>query len=198
MFRRLLNSHYFLWLLLVLPGAVTLDRYIGGQTFYGEVVHFTGEFSARLLIATLAITPLRLIFPRAPWVIWLAMRRRYLGVAVFGYAALHTAVYLARPRPFDDVLTEAAEPGMLAGWIAFALFIPLAITSNKWSERRLGPLWKRIHRWVYAAALLTFGHWLLVAFDVVPGLAHLAVLTTLETIRIWKTRFAQSKPRGAG
>jgi len=175
-------------MLLTLPGAVTVINYINGETFYGEVVHFTGELSARLLIVTMAITPLRLMFPGRRWIGWLMQRRRYFGVATFGYAALHTGVYAARLKLPAEMLAEAAEPGILTGWLALAIFIPLAITSNAWSVRRFGRWWKRIHRWVYAAALLTFAHWLLVAFDVVPGLIHLLVLGVLESYRIWKTR----------
>ncbi len=190
MLRRLVDSHYFLWLLLVLPGAVILIGYINGEAFYGEVVHFTGEFSARLLIVAMAITPLRLMFPGRPWVGWLIQRRRYFGVAAFGYAALHTGVYMARTGVLAEVLADAAEPGILTGWLALVIFIPLAITSNEWSVRRLRRWWKRIHRWVYAAALLTFAHWLLVAFDFVPGLIHLLVLGALEGYRVWKTRLS--------
>ncbi|MCZ6498504.1 MAG: ferric reductase-like transmembrane domain-containing protein [Gammaproteobacteria bacterium] len=188
MLRRLLDSPYSLWMLLTLPGAITVINYINGETFYGEVVHFTGELSARLLIVTMAITPLRLMFPGRRWIGWLMQRRRYFGVATFGYAALHTGVYAARLKLPAEMLAEAAEPGILTGWLALAIFIPLAITSNEWSVRRFGRWWKRIHRWVYAAALLTFAHWLLVAFDVVPGLIHLLVLGVLESYRIWKMR----------
>ena len=186
--RRILDSRYFLWLLLTLPGAVTVIEYINGETFYGEVVHFTGELSARLLIVAMALAPLRLMFPGHRWVGWLIQRRRYFGVAAFGYAALHTGVYMARTGVVGDMLADAAEPGILTGWLAFAIFIPLAITSNEWSVRRMRRWWKRIHRWVYAAALLTFSHWLLVAFDIVPGLIHLLVLGALEGYRVWKTR----------
>jgi sulfoxide reductase heme-binding subunit YedZ len=190
MLRRVVNSHYSLWLLLALPGVVTIVRYIAGETFYGEVVHFTGELSTRLLILTMAITPLRLMFSARGWVVWLMRRRRYFGVAAFGYAGLHTGVYLARTRPLADLLADAVEPGLLAGWLAFVVFVPLAVTSNDRSVRWLRQQWKRIHRWVYAAALLTFAHWLLVAFDIVPGLIHLFVLGTLEGYRMWKMRTA--------
>jgi sulfoxide reductase heme-binding subunit YedZ len=182
MLLRILDSRYLFWALLTLPGIVTLIRYLIGQTFYGEVVHFTGVFATRLLVVTLAATPLRLMFPKTRWTAWLMERRRYLGVATFGYAALHTAVYLARKGP--DALAEAVEPGLLTGWLAFAVFAPLAITSNDWFVRRLRRAWKRLHRFVYAAAALTFAHWLLVAFDIVPGLIHLAVLAALEGYRV--------------
>ena len=63
MLRRLVDSHYLLWLLLAFPGAVALIGYLNGKLFYGEVMHLTGELSARLLIVALAVTPLRLMFP---------------------------------------------------------------------------------------------------------------------------------------
>jgi sulfoxide reductase heme-binding subunit YedZ len=184
---RILDSRLLLWLLLTLPGAVTLIRYLNGQTFYGEVVHFTGELATQLLIVTLAATPSRLMFPKARWTAWLMQRRRYVGVATFGYAALHTAVYLAQ-QGAADALAEAAQPGLLTGWLAFAIFVPLAVTSNDWCVRRLRRAWKRLHRFVYAAAVLTFAHWLLVAFDIVPALLHLAVLGALEGYRVVKMR----------
>ena len=76
MLRRLIDSPHFLWLLLSLPGAVIVSRYATGATFYGEVVLSTGQISAQLLIATMAVTPLRLMFPSQSWVIWLLRRRR--------------------------------------------------------------------------------------------------------------------------
>ena len=184
--KRIINSPYFIWLLLAMPGSVTIVRYSAGATFYGEVVHSTGQFSAQLLILTMAVTPLQLMFGRRGWTRWLMQRRRYFGVASFGYAALHTAVYLQRTGAFGEILADAAEPGLLTGWIALAIFLPLAITSNDASVRRLRTLWKRVHRWVYAAAVLTFAHWVLTAFDPVAGLSHLAVLAALEAIRLWK------------
>jgi sulfoxide reductase heme-binding subunit YedZ len=182
MLLRIVSSRYLLWLLLTLPGTIALIRYGTGQTFYGEIVHFTGVFATRLLIVTMAVTPLRLMFGNSRWTAWLMERRRHLGVATFGYAALHTAVYLARKGP--AALAEAADPGLLTGWLAFAAFAPLAITSNDSLVRMLGRAWKRLHRLVYLAAALTFAHWLLVAFDMVPALAHLGVLGALESYRL--------------
>jgi sulfoxide reductase heme-binding subunit YedZ len=184
MLLRILESRYLLWVLLTLPGAAMLVRYAYGQTFYGEIVHFTGVFATRLLIVTMAVTPMRLSFPSVRWTAWLVERRRYLGVATFGYAALHTAVYLARQG--SEAFAEAVEPGLLVGWLAFTAFVPLAVTSNDALVHKLGRAWKRLHRLVYLAAALTFAHWLLVAFDIVPGLVHLAVLVALESYRAWE------------
>ncbi len=192
MLRHLVNSRYLVWMLLALPGFVTVLRYFNGDTYYGEIVHFTGELSARLLIVTMAVTPLRLMFPGRGWVAWLMQRRRYFGVATFGYAALHTGVYVSRTGVLADLLADAAQPGILTGWVAIAIYLLLALTSNERSVKLLRQVWKRLHRWVYAAAMLTFAHWLLVAFDIVPGLIHLFVLAALEGYRVWATRLARS------
>jgi sulfoxide reductase heme-binding subunit YedZ len=192
---RLLDSRYVLWPLLALPGAVVLVRYATGQSFYGEVVHFTGDFATRLLIVAMAATPLRLMFPKQRWTAWLKRRRRYIGVACFGYAALHTAVYAARAGG-ARTLTDAAEPGYLLGWLAFMLFVPLAVTSSDWAVRQLRRSWQKLHRWVYLGAVLTFAHWLLLAFDPVPALIHLAVLAALETYRVVKQFGGRLRPAG--
>ncbi|HEY5569161.1 MAG TPA: hypothetical protein VIM81_18200, partial [Gammaproteobacteria bacterium] len=67
MLRRFIDSRYSLWLLLTLPGVYILIQYWRGETFYGEIVHFTGVLATRLLMLTLAVTPLRLMFPTARW-----------------------------------------------------------------------------------------------------------------------------------
>jgi sulfoxide reductase heme-binding subunit YedZ len=156
--------------------------------FYGEVIHISGEFSARLLILTMAITPCRLMLPAAAWPRWLLRRRRYIGVAVFAYAFLHTLVYLDRKQTLDLILEEGADFSMWTGWLAFGIFLVLAVTSNDRMVQILRQGWKNLHRWVYLAAALTFIHWILVAFDFLPGLVHLLVLLGFELIRVWKQK----------
>ena len=97
---------------------------------------------------------------------------------------------MLRQRELPRILAEALEAGMLAGWLAFAIFVPLALTSNDASMRRLGAAWKRLHRAVYVAAVLSFTHWILTAFDATAAYTHLAVLATLETVRLipWPRR----------
>jgi sulfoxide reductase heme-binding subunit YedZ len=175
-----------LWALLALPGAFMTYRYVQGTTFYGEYLHATGELGARLLIVTMAVTPLRLMFANAAWTRWLVRRRRYLGVAAFGYALLHATAYLQRQSP-AVITKEAAELALATGWVALLVMLLLAATSSDAAVRLLGRRWKWLHRAVYAAAVLTFAHWILTAFDPLPGAAHLGVLAALEAIRVWKT-----------
>jgi sulfoxide reductase heme-binding subunit YedZ len=183
-----LNSRYFAWILLAMPAVFMIHGHVTGQLYYGEIMHASGELSARLLIVTMAITPLRLMLPGAKWPVWLMQRRRYLGLATFGYALLHTVHYLENATALSEVIEESLAFEYWTGWLALLLFIPLAATSNDRIVRMLRGTWKKLHRWVYAAAVLSFLHWIFVAFDVIPGLMHASTLVVLETIRIRKSR----------
>jgi sulfoxide reductase heme-binding subunit YedZ len=178
------NLRFVLWLLLASPCVIMIVRYMTGDLYYGEFIHVTGEFSARLLMITLAATPLRLMFPKARWTTWLLQNRRYFGVATFSYAAPHLLAYLWKLASVAKIIEEGAEPGMWTGWIALVIFLALAVTSNNASVRKLGQRWKTLHRLVYLAAILTFVHWVLVAFDPLAGLLHAGVIVALETYRV--------------
>ncbi len=184
--RSLSRSTWVLWLVLALPAIWLLVGYLRDTLVYGEVVHASGEFGARLLIATLAVTPLCLMFPGARWPRWLMRHRRHLGVASFCYVLLHTWVYVARQADFGRLVADAQEAGMWTAWLGFALLLLLATTSNEWSVRLLSRAWKKLHRFVYAAAILSCLHWVLVAFDRTAAVVHFAVLAMLEGYRVWK------------
>ena len=151
-----------------------------------RLLHPTGEFAARFMIAALMISPLRAAFPQARWLRWLAGRRRALGVAAFGYAALHTLIYLIDTATLRNVLAEFLALGIWTGWAAFAVIVPLAVTSNEASMRRLGASWPRLHRIVYAAAILTFLHWVFVHNNLGAALAHFVPLVLLEGWRLFR------------
>jgi methionine sulfoxide reductase heme-binding subunit len=180
----LISSYPLLWLLLAAPGGFWLWRYVTEAMSYGELIHASGDLSVQLLIVAMAVTPLRLLWPGAGLVTWLARRRRDLGVAVFGYAALHLGVYLVRKADPALILNEAAEAGLLTGWIAFAIFLPLAVTSNDQSVRWLKRNWKRLHRLVYPGAALALAHWILTAFDPLAAYIHAGVLVAIEALRL--------------
>ena len=146
--RNAINSIHLFWIALAVPGLVQTTRYLSGGVYYGEFIHFTGQFSTQLLIVTLAVTPLRRVFSRHRWPSWLMRRRRYLGVATFAYAALHLAAYLEKLWGQGKIAGEAFEPGMLTGWVAMMVFAALALTSNDRSVRFLKTQWKTLHRLV--------------------------------------------------
>ena len=186
-----------LWLLLAVPFAYLVWAYLTERLFYGEIVHVTGELSARLMIMAMAATPIALMLPGQSVSRWLMRHRRAFGVASFAYAALHTVVYVGRTGLLADVVDEASDPGYLTAWVAFAAFAILALTSNDLSVRMLKAGWRRLHRLVYIAAVLVFAHWLLVAFNPGGAFLHLGVLAGLEGYRVWKQRRIRRAARDA-
>ena len=186
--RNIGRSRNFLWALLGSPFAFIAAAYVYEEMFYGEILHSTGEISARLMMIAMAATPLLLMFSRRAFPRWLMKNRRYFGVASFAYAALHTVVYLEKIHSLPDILAEAMLPEYWTGWVALIIFFVLAVSSNNISVRRLKSVWKKLHRFVYLAAILMFVHWVLVAFNRGPAIAHIALLGTLEGYRVWKLR----------
>ena len=182
--KRFLNSPYSFWALLALPSLGILSGYLGGDASAHRLLHPTGEFAARFMILAMVITPLRLLFPNHRWPLWLLKRRRYLGVAAFGYALLHTAFYLIDKGSLSAVLGDVLELSIWTGWLAFLIFVPLAMTSNDWAVKRLKRAWKSLQRWVYGAAALTLAHWIFLEYEVGAALVHFLPLAGLELYRI--------------
>jgi sulfoxide reductase heme-binding subunit YedZ len=131
-----------------------------------------------------------MLFAGQRWPVWLMRRRRYLGVAAFGYALGHTVLYVADMASLRLMLDELFALGIWTGWAAFAIFLPLGLTSNNASQRWLRSWWKPLQRWVYAAAVLTLVHWIFVHNNLGSALVHFVPLALLETYRIWKTRLS--------
>ena len=175
---------YLLWAVLALPAVPMLIGLNAGRQDLDLLLHPSGEFSARLMLAALMITPLRMMFPRVRWIGWLARHRRSLGVAAFGYAAFHTLVYIVDMETLRNILAEFGALGIWTGWLAFVLFVPLAATSNDSSVRRLGRNWKALHRIVYLAAVLTLVHWMFVHNNLTVALLHFVPLVILELYRL--------------
>ena len=180
---RKLNSLPIFWLVLSLPSFVLLREYWAGDIIAMDILHPTGEFSARLMILALVITPLSVIFGNRRWILWLIKRRRSLGLAAFGYGVLHLIFYIIDMEALKPILAEFWAPGIWTGWAAFLVFLPLAITSNDASMRRLKRGWKRLQRLAYIAALLTLAHWLLIHDGVGAALAHFIPLLAIELLR---------------
>ncbi len=157
-----------------------------------------GEWGLRLLLATLAMTPLRWLTGK-PWPLQF---RRLLGLWSFTYLTLHFVTYFFLDRSLDlPVILEdiAKRPYITIGFAAFLLMIPLAITSTAGWRRQLGSRWLALHRLVYLVAILGCWHFYwLVKKDVREPLVYGAVLAILLGVRVrkWRNRTVGA-PSGA-
>lgn len=162
------------------------------------ITHSTGEWGLRLLLLTLAVTPLRKLTG------WnrIVHFRRMLGLFAFFYACLHLTTYVFLDQFFDwramieDVLER---PYITAGLSAFILLLPLAVTStNRWM-RRLGRNWVRLHRLVYPAAIIAVIHflWLVKADSLEPGI-YAVVLALLLSARLIPDGWRRKRRRQRG
>ncbi len=149
------------------------------------ITHSTGDWALNLLLITLTITPLRKL---SGWH-WLARLRRELGLFCFFYAALHVLAYLLFDQSFEwrgIVQDIGKRPFITAGFLAFVLLIPLALTSTDDMVRRLGGRrWLRLHRLAYLAAAAAVFHYLwLVKRDISQPAAYAVALCLLLGARI--------------
>ena len=151
-----------------------------------EIEHRLGLWALRLLMATLAITPLRQLTGQAV----LVRFRRMLGLYAFFYACLHFSAYLVLDlRGYWTLIFEeiAKRPYITVGFSAWLLLLPLAVTSTKGWIKRLGRNWARLHKLVYAAGVLAVLHfWWLVKSDIREPALYAGILALLLGWRAWK------------
>jgi methionine sulfoxide reductase heme-binding subunit len=150
-----------------------------------EVMNRLGFWTLSFLVLSLTATPLKALFG---WTFPMRVRRM-VGLFAFFYAALHFTTYVALDQTFDfsDILEDVVKRKFITvGFLAFILLIPLAITSTDRAVKRLGfRRWKRIHRLVYAAAVLGVVHFVWrVKADLLQPLLFAAVLAVLFAVRI--------------
>lgn len=180
-------------LILTHIGAVAPLTWLSWQYFNGvfwvnpiqDITHRTGKAALVLLVLTLACTPINTLFGWRP-----ALKiRRWLGLYAFGYASIHFAIFVWLDYGLDPQLLQEAifeKRFALVGFAAGLLMLPLAITSTRGWQRRLGQRWKKLHRLVYASAVLAIIHYVwLVKADIRPPLAFGGIVALLLLLR-WK------------
>jgi methionine sulfoxide reductase heme-binding subunit len=187
MLRTILNNRLFIWALLALPALVMVGGYWRGQAEAMALLHPTGEFSARLMIFAMMLSPLMALLGPKRWLNWLIARRRYFGVAAFGYGVLHLIFYVIDMGNVADMLAEIGALGIWTGWLAMLLFVPLALTSNNAAMRALKEGWKKLQRLVYPTAILVLIHWIFVHNNLGPALVHFIPLTLLVAARAFRS-----------
>jgi sulfoxide reductase heme-binding subunit YedZ len=162
------------------------------------ITHETGLWTLRLLLVTLAITPLRYL---TGWAHPLRLRRM-LGLFAFFYACLHLLTYVWLDQFFvaSEIIRDVMKrPFITLGFSGFLLLIPLALTSTNRMMRRLGRNWQRLHRIVYVIPALGVLHYFwLVKADIAPALGYGAVLAVLLGARAWKRAAARTAILPAG
>lgn len=150
-----------------------------------KITHETGHWTLRLLLATLAVTPLRRL-TGAPGLIRF---RRTLGLIAFFYGTLHLFTYLWLDQFFDwkaiarDIVRRRF---ITAGMVSFAAMTPLAVTSTRrWIVRLGGKRWQRLHRLVYLSAAAGVVHfWWLVKSDIRQPALYAALFALLMLARL--------------
>ena len=161
-----------------------------------EITFRTGKTALVLLILCLACTPINTTLNYKP----VTALRRPLGLWAFFYATLHflTFVWLDYGLDLGLILETIREKRyVLAGFAAFLLLIPLAVTSTRGWQRRLGKRWKPLHRLVYLAAPLVIVHYIwLVKADIREPLFYGAIVALLLAARVPRVRRAIVRMRG--
>lgn len=182
---RLVKSTAFLICLIPL-GQLVFNYYSDNLTAnpIEYITRFTGSYALLILLASLAVTPLRKLTG------WneLIKLRRMLGLYAFFYAVLHFATYMVLDLFFDfaaigkDILKR---PYITVGFSALVLMIPLALTSNAAMIRRLGKRWQQLHYLAYGIAILGVVHfyWLVKA-DIRRPVQYGAALALLLGFRL--------------
>jgi methionine sulfoxide reductase heme-binding subunit len=178
-----------IWLLCLLPatrlliGALTHQLGANPLEF---ITRSTGTWTLVLLCATLTVSPLRALL-NLPQLIKV---RRLLGLFAFFYALLHVTTWAWFDQWFDlqDMWRDVVKrPFITVGFAAFVLLIPLALSSNKASMRRLGRRWGLLHLLLYPVACLGVLHYYwLVKKDITQPVIYAGVVAVLLGYRAWR------------
>lgn len=185
-------------------GAIASDYFNGtrllGSNPIKEAEHFTGRWVIRFLTFTLLVTPIRQTFG---WN-WLQKYRRMLGLFAFAYACLHLTIYfvLDLELAWGDLAEDIVKrPYITIGMAAFALLVPLAVTSTARMVKRLGgKRWAALHRSIYVIVILgTIHFWMAVKRDITDPLIYALIFAVLLGYRVaaWRRRRAAAAIRAA-
>lgn len=180
------------FILCLFPFVALLYQAIGGRLGPDagkELVLETGEWALRFLLLTLTVSPLRQLTGKAE----LLRFRRMIGLFAWFYASMHLMSVLTYLLGWSWLifLEEFAErPYMALGILAWLLMVPLGLTSNRWSQRRLGRKWKWLHRLIYPIGVLACAHFVwLVRSDFGEALVYsllLLILLGFRLINSWR------------
>lgn len=177
-----------LWVACLAPLAWLVYRAVFGGLSpnpIDDVTDETGQWALRLLLVTLAITPIRRLTGWNGVIQW----RRLLGLFAFFYACLHLLTYVVLDQFFDvrAIVDDVVKRRFITvGAAGFLMLVPLAVTSTAGWIRRLGRRWQRLHRLAYVAAACGVVHllWIVKGNDLREPAAYGAVLAGLLLLRV--------------
>ncbi len=149
----------------------------------------TGNIAITYFICVLCLTPLKVLLRRNKFISALNRHRRTIGLACFFYAMLHLAIYLT--NGLQTLLDEITRLYIAAGLSAFAILLVMALTSNNWTQRRIGGRkWKKLHRIVYIAIPILIYHRAFAGKVSVETIRETFIwfspMLILQVLRIWK------------
>ena len=159
-----------------------------------EIITLTGKTALILLMLSLACTPIRTLTGLKQ----VSRARQALGLYAFLYAGLHFLTFAGPDYGFDVTLVRQAIFGqryVVAGFLSGSILLPLALTSTKGWQKRLGKNWKRLHRLVYLAGVLAVVHFLWLVKDGREPLRYGVLLVILLALRLSPVRKAVSTLR---
>ena len=154
----------------------------------------TGTWALAMLVITLTVTPLRRLTN------WndLIKLRRMLGLFSFFYATLHMLTWVVFVNYFDVkamIADVAKRPYITVGMATLLILLSLAVTSNRFAQRRLGRRWQKLHRLVYVAAIGAVIHfWWQVKADTTLPLRWAVAVALLLGFRVWWARRSKTPP----
>lgn len=170
---------------LLLVSDIVQDRL--GANPVEAMTRYTGGWGLRMLLLTLAMSPLRMITGNAGWIRW----RRMLGLFVFFYATLHVAIYFLLDQSLNlgAILEDIGKrPYVTVGFLAFVVLVPLALTSNRYAIQWLGgKRWQKLHKLVYIAGIAVILHLIWqVKSDYFEAVVYSTIFISLMFFRIWR------------
>lgn len=185
--------HIGVWIPFAVIAYDALTNHLGPDPIR-EITLRSGKTALILLMLSLACTPATMFGFRQAWQV-----RRALGLYAFMYAAFHFFIFIGVDYGFDFALLQDAlfeKPYALVGFAAGIILLPIAITSTKGWMKKLGRVWKYLHRGVYIAVLFAIVHFIwLVKLDVREPLIYGAIVAVLLALRLTPIRHLVSHIR---
>lgn len=148
------------------------------------ITDFTGDWTVRFLLLTLAISPLAKIFK-----LRILKYRRAVGLYAFYYGLLHFLNYMVLDYFFDWTLILEdifKRPALTFGMIGFAMLVPLAVTSMSYFMKKMGKSWQKLHNTIYVLTVFAVTHnYMMVKADVLIPTIHAIILVSLLLYRVY-------------